>query len=51
MTAFTFWQYLLSTRPKAHFYTVIIMEIERINALSNQLNDLRDRIEALWGYL
>jgi hypothetical protein len=28
-----------------------IMEIERINALSNQLADLQARIDALWGYL
>jgi hypothetical protein len=42
---------LLEALNKSHFYIVIIMEIERINALSNQLTDLRDRIEALWGYL
>ncbi|MBP6241338.1 MAG: peptide chain release factor 2 [Hydromonas sp.] len=27
------------------------MEIERINALTNQLTDLQARIDALWGYL
>jgi hypothetical protein len=35
----------------AHILFRKIMEIERINALSNQLTDLQARIEALWGYL